>query len=52
VDFSQVTTETDVVTIVSTEPLTTNESWRLLEPREALLLQAGEVVRRHRVNPS
>jgi len=47
VDFSQVTTEKDVVTIVSTEPLTCNESWRALEPREALLLRSGEVVRRH-----
>lgn len=47
VDFSQVTNETDVVTIVSTEPLTCNESWRVLERGEALLLRSGEVVRRH-----
>ena len=46
VDFSQFTTPRDVVTIVSTEPLTTNEQWRRLEVGEALLLQRGEVVQR------
>ena len=46
VDFSAVTTIHDVVTIVSTEPLTTNEHWRQLEPGEALLLQNGEVTQR------
>jgi glutamine amidotransferase len=46
VDFSAVTTIHDVVTIVSTEPLTTNECWRQLEPGEALLLQLGEVTQR------
>ena len=46
VDFSAVTTVHDVVTIVSTEPLTTNEQWRQLEPGEALLLQLGEVTQR------
>jgi glutamine amidotransferase len=46
VDFSAVTTIRDVVTIVSTEPLTSNEDWRRLEVGEALLLQRGEVVKR------
>jgi glutamine amidotransferase len=46
VDFSTVTTNRDVVTIVSTEPLTTNECWRSLEVGEALLLQRGEVTQR------
>ena len=46
VDFSQVTTPQDVVTIVSTEPLTLNEEWRSLEVGEALLLQRGEVTQR------
>jgi glutamine amidotransferase len=46
VDFSAVTTVHDVVTIVSTEPLTTNEHWRQLEAGEALLLQYGEVMQR------
>ena len=43
VDFSQVTTERDVVTIVSTEPLTSNEDWRALAPGESLLFIEGEV---------
>ena len=47
VDFSQVTTPRDVVTIVSTEPLTTDECWRRLQPGEALLLVHGEVERHH-----
>jgi predicted glutamine amidotransferase len=46
VDFSTVTTTRDVVTIVSTEPLTSNECWRSLEVGEALLLQRGEVTQR------
>jgi len=46
VDFSELTTTRDVVTIVSTEPLTRNESWRSLELGEALLLQRGEVSER------
>lgn len=44
IDFSAVTTENDVVTIVSTEPLTTNETWRALDPGESLLLVDGEIV--------
>ena len=47
VDFSAVTTENDVVTIVSTEPLTTNETWRPLEPGESLLVVDGEIVACH-----
>ena len=43
VDFSELTTEHDVVTIVSTEPLTTNEQWRALAPGESLLLVDGEI---------
>ncbi|NDC35119.1 MAG: class II glutamine amidotransferase [Synechococcaceae bacterium WB9_2_112] len=46
IDFSKVTTIHDVVTIVSTEPLTSNEQWRQLETGEALLLQRGEVIQR------
>jgi glutamine amidotransferase len=44
VDFSELTTENDVVTIVSTEPLTTNEQWRPFAPGESLLLVDGEIV--------
>jgi len=47
VDFSQVTTDRDVVTIVSTEPLTTNECWLPMAPGEALLLRCGELVAHH-----
>jgi glutamine amidotransferase len=47
VDFSQVTTPNDVVTIVSTEPLTTNETWRPLQPGEGLMLEHGEVTQHH-----
>ncbi len=43
VDFSQVTTAQDVVTIVSTEPLTNNEEWRPLRPGESLLFIDGDV---------
>jgi predicted glutamine amidotransferase len=32
-----------VVTIVSTEPLTSNEAWRALTPGESLLFINGEV---------
>ena len=47
VDFSAVTTENDVVTIVSTEPLTTNETWRPLKSGESLLVVDGEIVASH-----
>jgi glutamine amidotransferase len=47
VDFSRVTTPDDVVTIVSTEPLTRNELWHSLQPGEACLLDHGEVVANH-----
>lgn len=46
VDFAQVTTERDVVTIISTEPLTSNEDWRPLEPGESLLFIEGDVAAR------
>lgn len=52
VDFSAVTTVHDVVTIVSTEPLTRNEEWRRLEVGESLLLQRGEVVERRLMSQS
>jgi predicted glutamine amidotransferase len=32
---------------VSTEPLTTNETWRSLEPGESLLVVDGEIVASH-----
>jgi predicted glutamine amidotransferase len=43
VDFSQLTSPNDVVTIVSTEPLTTNEAWQPLSPGQSLWIVGGEV---------
>jgi glutamine amidotransferase len=53
VDFSAFTTVTDVVTLLSTEPLTSDEHWQSLLPGESLLFRAGELVarRRHGVRP-
>lgn len=44
VDFAQLTTAGDVVTILSTEPLTLDEQWLPLQVGEALLLQRGDIV--------
>jgi glutamine amidotransferase len=46
VDFAQLTAPEDVVTILSTEPLTRDECWQALPPGEAVLLRHGEVVLR------
>ena len=43
VDFAQFTAPDDVVTILSTEPLTRDECWQQLPPGEAVLLRHGEV---------
>ncbi|MFM7675274.1 MAG: class II glutamine amidotransferase [Synechococcus sp.] len=54
VDFSTLTSSRDVVTILSTEPLTTDEHWQPFQPGESLLLCAGEVLHsaRHGVRPA
>ena len=44
VNFSEETTPNDIVSVVSTEPLTDNETWSKMEPGELLVLQQGEVV--------
>lgn len=44
VDFEAETTPNDVVSVVVTEPLTTDEQWDLYQPGEWRLWQAGEVV--------
>ncbi|MBM5816288.1 MAG: class II glutamine amidotransferase [Cyanobacteria bacterium K_Offshore_surface_m2_239] len=44
VDFAALAGPNDVVTIVSTEPLTTNEDWQPLPPGQALWIVAGEVL--------
>jgi predicted glutamine amidotransferase len=53
VDFSSLTTANDVVTILSTEPLTVDEYWQPFQAGESLLFSAGEVFQRsrHRVSP-
>ena len=42
VNFSEVTTENDVVTVIATRPLTNNESWTKLQPKEHVLFKLGE----------
>jgi predicted glutamine amidotransferase len=51
VDFSELAGVDDVVTIVSTEPLTTDEEWLPLQAGEAVLLVDGEVVHRQPPDP-
>ena len=46
VDFRELAQPQDVVTILSTEPLTRDEPWTPLRCGEALLLCHGEVVER------
>ena len=48
VDFSQLAGTDDVVTIVSTEPLTTDEVWLPMQVGEAVLLRGGAIARHHR----
>jgi glutamine amidotransferase len=47
VDFSTLTTSRDVVTILSTEPLTTDEQWSALEPGSSMLWCNGELLCHH-----
>ena len=44
VDFSAVTTPNDVVSIIATEPLTTDEQWDIYQPGEWKLWSQGEVI--------
>lgn len=48
VDFSMLTTTDDVVTILSTEPLTTDEYWQPFLAGESLLFCGGDVIQRDR----
>lgn len=43
VDFSTLTTSSDVVTILSTEPLTTDECWTAVEAGSSMLWSQGEL---------
>lgn len=49
VDFQEHTTPNDVVTVIATEPLTTNEQWHACQPGEWHLWQGGESVRQGRL---
>lgn len=44
IDFSAVTTEEDVVTVIATQPLTDNEQWHSMKPAESRIFQLGESV--------
>ena len=44
IDFSKETTDKDVVTVVATEPLTTDEVWEYMEPESMVVFKAGELV--------
>lgn len=44
VDFSAETTSSDIVTVIATEPLTTDEHWEVYQPGEWKLWQMGEVI--------
>lgn len=44
VDFQEVTSDKDVVTVIATRPLTNNEEWEEMMPGELCAFQGGEVV--------
>lgn len=44
VDFTQETTEDDVVSVIATQPLTDNETWHKMEPKQWQLFYKGQVV--------
>lgn len=41
VDFNQVTSQTDIVTVIATEPLTTNEQWSTMNAGEMIVFLHG-----------
>ena len=48
IDFAQVTTPDDRVTVITTLPLTDNETWRQFACDELMMFDHGKLVRRHR----
>ena len=44
VDFKAVTTEKDIVTIIATRPLTSNEQWNQMQPGTLAVFHQGQVV--------
>ncbi|MFP8965372.1 class II glutamine amidotransferase [Pokkaliibacter sp. CJK22405] len=51
VDFGSETTPDDVVTVIATEPLTTNETWHPLKPGEFIVFRLGEIEHLSEENP-
>jgi glutamine amidotransferase len=45
VDFSQMTTSEDRVAVITTEPLTQNETWTAFKAGEMILFQAGQPIK-------
>ena len=45
VDFSQMTTSEDRVAVITTEPLTQNETWKAFKAGEMILFQAGQPIK-------
>lgn len=43
VDFSACTTPRDVVSVLATEPLTTNETWHIMQSGELVVFEKGEI---------
>ena len=43
VDFATETTANDVVTVIATQALTTNETWESFEPNEMKVFEQGEL---------
>ena len=44
IDFSEVTADTDRVSVIATTPLTDNEAWTRIAPGTLMLFRAGEPV--------
>ncbi|RYV01455.1 class II glutamine amidotransferase [Shewanella sp. OPT22] len=44
IDFQKETTPNDIVTVIATRPLTTNEEWHILKPGDWKLFKLGELV--------
>lgn len=44
VDFESETTPNDIVSVIVTEPLTTDEQWDIYQPGEWRLWRKGEVI--------
>lgn len=47
VNFEQETSESDVVTVIATQPLTANETWQKMSPGQGLLFKKGELIKQN-----